>query len=226
MQFLFVVLMSVLVGASALPHLLQAPNRPSFSLRKNTNFSLVAIPKFLEKMAELEKKLSSLEEQQKRKLKDLALKESGAPSSEEQLGLDLQEDQLKKLEREISSEEAEESRAFASYVGPPGSMMIENAELKNCICESDKLMSCRLWVEGYCSAVDDYVAVTAKTEESYEFSKNFRCKEENRFSGFMALSGTQTARITIAFRNQLYKKDLSLNNHCGPLGLPSPTEDE
>jgi len=177
-------------------------------------------------MAELEKKLLTLEEQQKRKLKELAQKESGAPTSEEDLGIELQDDELKKLERELSSEEAEESRAFASYVGPTGSMSIEAVELKNCVCKSGSLMACRLWVEGYCSAVDDFVAVSAKTEEDNEFSKNFRCKEENRFSGFMPLSGTLSARISIAFRNQLYKKDLSLNNHCGPLGLPSPTEDE
>lgn len=226
MQFLFVVLMSVLVGASALPHLLQAPNRPSFSLRKNTNFSLVAIPKLLQKMVDLEKKLSDLEEQQKRKVKELTLKESGVPSSEEDLDLVPQDEELKNLEREISSEEAEESRDFASYVGPSGTMKVDSADLKSCVCESVSLMSCRLWVEGYCSAIDDYVEVTAKTEDSREFSKNFRCKDENRFSGFMPLSGAQSARVTISFRNQLYKKDFSLMNHCGPLGLPSPTEDE
>ena len=68
MEFLFVVLMSVLVGASALPHVLENPNDPSFSLRKKFLLTVGSLPKVLNEAASLQSKLAAIEgEQQKRK---------------------------------------------------------------------------------------------------------------------------------------------------------------
>ncbi|MEZ4814498.1 MAG: hypothetical protein R3A80_04740 [Bdellovibrionota bacterium] len=221
MQFLFVVLMSVLVGASALPHLLQAPSRPSFSLRKSSSSNLVAIPKFFEKVAFLEKKLLELEAQQLRKLKELQDKQNGAQEEVEEEA-DLSEDTVG-----VASIPEEGDRNIASYVGPKGVLHVENIDLRACICSGEHMMKCQLWVEGYCSEVDDFIQVVVKTpSDPDDLAKSFRCKELNTFSGIIPIAGQQSIRVRVSYRNQNYRKDLSLLNHCGPFGDPVPTEDE
>ena len=225
MQFLFLILMSVLMGASALPHMLQAPNRPSFSLRKNTSFSLVAIPKFFEKMTMLEKKLVALEEQQKKKVLELAAQASSEAASEKEAELVAEVEANEKKEKEFQ-QNSEQERQIAEYKGPKGRMQIDELELKNCVCQSEGNQSCKVWAEGYCSQIDEYVDLSATIEGVEADSKKLRCKEGNRFSGYINVFGKTTARVSLRFRDQFYQRDIVLTNNCGFGSTIAPPDDE
>lgn len=224
MQFLFVVLMSALVGASALPHLLQAPNRPSFSLRKNTSFSLVAIPKFIEKVVNLERKLASIEKEQIRRKREQELAAKKEASLEEKLE-DLTDPLLSQGEYLLDENSESPDGNFESYSGLKGTLTLGSVDLRSCVCRGEQLMDCLLWVEGYCSHENEFIDLVVQTAEG-ELSKKFRCKELNQFSGALSVSGSGPAHLKLKYLDQKLDQNFTLTNHCGPFGEVSPSDDE
>ncbi len=234
MQFLFVALMSVLVGASALPHLMQAPNRPSFSLRKNTSFSVVSIPRFLEKVAKLEIKLKALEEEQLKKKKEAderAAKIAAGELDENGEPIEPVEDQ--RLLASVEEEREQNSNSLMSDYdipnpNPIATLSLREMEARACICaDKDKgVMSCKVWIEGTCSHLDEYVTAVALTDQNQEYVKSFRCKESNRYSGFVPIRGGGAAKLTLSFMDQKMQRLFNLINHCGNMGTTAPIEDE
>lgn len=225
MQVLFVVLMTVLIGASALPNVF-VKSKPSYSQRKQSSFSLVSVPKVEAKAPVTEKNLDVVNEVMEK-----------IETASDQLSSEAAARKEASLAEEASSEKTEDSSAsfsstegldrdLASYVGPAGAMMIDEADLKTCVCQGDKFMQCKLYVEGSCSEVDEFVSVIARNPASNEFRKKLRCKTGNRFAGFIPVYGDQTLRMVVTFRDKLYKKDFSLTNHCGSFkAIPAFEED-
>jgi len=224
MQFLFVVLMSVLVGASALPHILQAPNRPSFSLRKNTDFSLVAIPKFLQKVVQIDRKLASIEEEQARKKQDLAQSQEVKNEEMTSEGASAEQEVAENPNQNPSGTEGQAPKNVVD--AKHGNILLDNVDLQSCICGDNRQMKCQVWIEGYCSNEDEFIDVVVKTEENDESNKHFRCKELNRFSGTVPVQGGGIGKVSISFMDQKLEQTINLINYCGQLGTDKPAEDE
>lgn len=227
MQFLFVILMSVVMGAFSLPHLLSSKSVTAFSARKEGSTSLVKLPPFTSKLVAEKKPVEAIVED-KKEVVALPVTEASDPNKEVAAEVKLEEAEEKKKEEQASSASSDDEfkRELANYKGPEGSMMLDEVDLKSCVCQGDKSMQCKLWVDGSCSDVDEYVSVLARGPASSEFRKNFRCKDDNRFSGFLTVYGDQTIRMQVMFRDKIYKKDFSLTNHCGSLSGLKSSEDE
>jgi hypothetical protein len=224
MQFLFVVLMSVLVGASALPHVLQAPNRPSFSLRKNTSFSLVAIPKFFQKVANIDEKIAAIEAEQIRK------KQAAQAPSEVAANEAATNDSDEPAAREPAAVPTVLSIVPEGTVVPPpvkktGLIDVKEVDLQACICNEAHIMTCDIWIKGKCSEIDQFIDVDAKTDDR-DFKKSFRCKEDHFFSGTVPVHGGGAGNITFNYMDKEVAKTLNMINHCGKIGYDFPQSDE
>lgn len=189
MQFLFVIFVSVLLGASTLPHFLQAPNRPSFSVKKNTSFSLVAIPKFLQKVATFQKNDNR----------------SPASIAEAKVAAD------KVNAAEVVEEETVQDK--------PAELSSVSSKLNSCICKGAHVMECYLMVEGRCSEIDEMVSVSAKLAVGLEIKKDFRCKTNGQFSGRVKLRGNGAGKVKFAHLEASDEESFVMTNPCGSLDV-------
>jgi hypothetical protein len=202
MHFFFVALMSVLVGASVLPHLLQTPNRPSFSLRKNTSFSLVTIPKFIQKAASLERDA-------------FAKSTPKFLDSEEHRGLASKEDGL---DESTYNEETEEEIAAEPALG--GYVILAPLDMNSCICKGKNMMSCLLQVRGRCSHPGRALHLETNSI-SGNFKKRVHCGLGRDFITSLPIRGDKTADFFLKHANYELKRPINLINNCGLVGPAS-----
>ena len=178
MQFLFMVLMAVIVGASAFPHALQTRQRPSFSMHKETAFSLVAIPKFLKKVVNLERTASSS------KTKKASNSESSNNSK-----LDPRARSLASESEDISDDDSADSEIVAP------NFILQKSSLTSCVCQSNHSVSCLLTVSGSCVGSESPVFFIDNQMQEGTPVKELPCRGDNTFSGEFALKGSGSMRV-------------------------------
>lgn len=214
MQFLFMILMSVLVAASALPHVLQAPNRPSFSLRKNTPFSIITIPTLIQRMTRLENEL-----QKKAKMRTLA-------SLEQKKKMDAESEELRELEAD-EVESSSESSSEEYNENEVGSIAVDSDRLTSCVCQSGHYLRCQLSIEGECSHPEESVILTETDESTGEKrERGLNCREDHSFEANLVLRGNNIIRINLEHLGAQMEAKYNLMNDCGALDNHEAEETE